>query len=104
MTPTYDQTVREFRDYLQQIGYGKSSVCMLPDCVKPSWRARGTSPIEEMTSADIVRFYKWLRQRPNKRKEGALSEQYINHHLLRPEDLFRLAGSHRADQENPIST
>ncbi|WP_163380218.1 tyrosine-type recombinase/integrase [Cyclobacterium sp. SYSU L10401] len=104
MTPTYDQTVREFRDYLQQIGYGKSSVSMLPDCVKAFLESQGHIPIDEMRSADIVRFYRWLRQRPHKRKEGALSEQYINHHLYALRIFFGWLETTGRIGENPIST
>jgi integrase/recombinase XerD len=104
MTPTHDQTVKEFRDYLQQIGYGKSSVKMLPDCVRAFLESQGHSPIDEMTSADIVLFYRWLRQRPHKRREGGLSEQYINHHLYALRIFFGWLEATGQIAANPIST
>lgn len=104
MTFSHDHIIKEFKNYLQQLGYGKSSVSMLPDCVKAFLECQGHTQMDELTSADIVSFYRWLRQRPHKRREGALSEQYINHHIYALRVFFGWLEATGRTGENPIST
>jgi len=104
MTFMYDQTVKEFRDYLQQLGYSKSSVYMLPDCVKAFLDYNNITDIKEAGQQQIRAFYKWLQQRPHKRKEGALSEQYINHHIYALKVFFSWLEATGQITANPIST
>jgi integrase/recombinase XerD len=104
MAPTYDHTIKEFRDYLQQLGYGKSSVSMLPDCVKAFLGYNNITDIKAANREQIRAFYEWLRQRPHKRREGALSEQYINHHIYALRVFFGWLEATGQIAANPIST
>ncbi|WP_158861608.1 tyrosine-type recombinase/integrase [Lunatibacter salilacus] len=104
MTLTHDHTIREFRSYLQQLGYGKSSVRMLPDCVKSFLDHNNITDIKGVSQEQIRAFYGWLRQRPHKRREGALSEQYINHHIYALRVFFGWLEQTGQIAANPIST
>lgn len=79
--------IDEFKAYLQALGYGKSTVRMLPACVSEFFEIVKKSP-EEITREDVLFYHKYLQQRPNKRSAGGLSEMTIKHHLYGVKLLF----------------
>lgn len=103
MTLIHDHLIKSFRDYLQQLGYSKSSVRMLPDCVEAFLERQRYIQIDEVISTDIVRFYEWLQVRPNKLFGGGLSEQYINHHIYALKVFFSWLEVTGQIRKNPIS-
>jgi len=103
MTLSYDQIIKDFRSYLQQLGYSKSSVRMLPDCVEAFLDHNNITEIKQTNQEQIRVFYKWLQQRPHKRQEGGLSEQYINHHIYGLKVFFSWLETTGQISENPIS-
>ena len=116
MTFSYDHTIKEFRNYLQQLGYSKSSVYMLPDCVKDFLEFNNITDIKAANQEQIRTFYKWLQQRPHKRKKklgvseipafiagSGLSEQYINHHIYALKVFFSWLETTGQIRVNPIT-
>lgn len=104
MTLIHDNIIKEFKNYLQQLGYGKSSVRMLPACAESFLGLNNLTDIKAANQEQIRAFYKWLKQRPHKRREGALSEQYINHHIYALRVFFGWLEATGRTGENPIST
>jgi site-specific recombinase XerD len=44
--------------------------------------SKGITEIKQVKSAEIISYYEYIRERPNYRREGALSESMIRHHLF----------------------
>jgi integrase/recombinase XerD len=76
-----ENQIKDFRSYLLQLGYSKSSCYMLPDCVQDFLRQNNNANTKELNTEHIQVFYEYLHIRPNKNKAGGLSERYISHHV-----------------------
>jgi integrase/recombinase XerD len=98
------KTIQNFRNYLQQLGYSKSSVYMLPECVKGFLEYHSRTTPEAVTQKHIESFYNWLHIRPHKRSNGALSESYIYHHVYALKVFFSYLEQTGQIKYNPIST
>lgn len=99
----YDRIIKDFKDYLQQLGYTASSCFMLPYCIKSFLDYHHPLELEGISQEQITQFCEWLQIRPHKRQEGGLSEQYIQHHTYALKlffDWLELSGQIRT---NPIS-
>ena len=94
--------VLEFKQHLERLGYGKSSVAMLPKCLE---EFLGFVPkrVENITQNDIQYYYEYLQERPNKRRPGGLSEMMINHHIFALKLFFNYQLEMGHILENPIS-
>lgn len=75
------QEVQLFKNHLERLGYRKTSTQMLPNCVKEFLLWLGHNQLESISSQDILGYYEYLQERPNKRRSGGLSESFINHHI-----------------------
>jgi integrase/recombinase XerD len=95
--------VKQFRIHLERLGYSKSSVQMFPSCVK-EFLEFTRKPIEEIEPQDITNYHQHLQERPNKRRPGGLSENYINHHIYSLKLFFSWQQEKGAIIENPISS
>lgn len=94
--------VKNFRTYLKDLGYSKSSCYMLPDCIRDFLSHAKKKP-DECTQKEIQSFYTHLNERPHKKKGGGLSEQYINHHVYSLKVFFNWLESIGEIKYNPIS-
>lgn len=103
MTQHYDEKIKAFRDYLRHVGYSKSSVRMLPECVKDFLEYNNIIEVKSVKGEHITVFHKWLKERPNKNKAGGLSEQYIHHHIYALKVFFSWLEQNGEITENPIS-
>ena len=95
--------IENFRKYLLQLGYGKSSCQMLPECVNEFLEYHSTTTPETVTQKHIQSFYNRLQIRPNKRLEGGLSESYIYHHIYALKCFFNYLEEIGQIKYNPIS-
>ena len=95
--------VDQFRSHLIRLGYGESSVKMLPNCVEDFIRITKKS-IEHISSQDIINYYEYLQQRPSQRDQGGLSESYINHHIYSLKLFFAWQEQSGLIKLNPISS
>lgn len=98
-----EQYKEKFRTHLQQLGYSKSSCQMLPECLCSFLEYHNLSAIESATQNHIQSFYDWLHQRPNRRKSGGLSDNYIYHHIYALKLFFRYCEEIGEIKYNPIS-
>ena len=92
-----------FKIYLQQLGYSKSSTNMLPYCVSEFLRHAKPMEIKEIGQEQIQNFYEYLQNRPHKQKQGALSESFIHHHIYSLKVFFNWLEQTGKIIENPIS-
>ena len=94
--------ITDFKNHLKILGYSQSSQSMLPTCTAEFLEFTGKT-LQELLSADIVRYYEYLAQRPNKRKSGGLSEKMIHHHIYAIKLFFSYHEQNGTITENPIS-
>ena len=97
------EIISQFKSHLQRMGYSKSTVLMLPACVKEFLRVQQIKNIPAITSEQIQTHYEYLQTRPNKRKAGGLSESHINHHIYGLKLFFKWLEANGKIQMNPIS-
>jgi integrase/recombinase XerD len=75
------KTIEDFRAYLMQIGYKKGTQTMLPICLNEFLNFVNKS-VSSIDKTDILSYYEYIKNRPNKRRPGALSESMVNHHVF----------------------
>ncbi|MFN0080912.1 MAG: tyrosine-type recombinase/integrase [Ferruginibacter sp.] len=103
MAYIYNALKEKFKEHIQQLGYSKSSVNMLPACVAEFLRFVGSSPLGELEGASIKAFYEYLQNRKHKRKETTLSESFINHNIYSLKVFFNWLEETNQIKYNPIS-
>ncbi len=96
--------VSKFKSYLLELGYGKSTCYMLPNCVKDFLTCRKIKELKTINKNHIQSFYEHLEERPHKKKPGGLSEGYIHHHMYGIKLFLAWLESAGEIKENPIST
>jgi integrase/recombinase XerD len=96
--------INSFKNYLQQLGYGKTSCSMLPACTQEFLQVQQISSLQQIKPRHILLHYHYLQQRPNRRRAGALSEQHIQHHLYSLKVFFAWLEQIGQLQQNPISS
>jgi len=94
--------VQQFKAHLTRLGYSKSTVLMLPNCLQ-EFLIFTSKSTREITPKDINNYYKYLETRPNKRRPGGLSESMINHHIFSLKLFFSYQMEIGFLSENPIS-
>ena len=97
------EIVKDFKQHLERLGYSKTSLQMLPSCLK-DFLEYNTKAVAEITSADILNYHQHLQERPNKKRPGGLSESYINHHIYALKLYFGWEEEKGNITENPISS
>lgn len=95
--------VAQFKTHLERLGYSKTSILMLPSCLK-DFLEFTDKPTADIIPQDIKEYHNHLQERPNKNKPGGLSESYINHHLYALKLYFGWQEELRQITLNPISS
>ena len=93
-----------FSVHLERLGYGKSSIKMLPRCLKEFLVCQKDTQLENITSADIMHYHHYLQERPHKYRAGGLSESYISHHIFSLKLFFQWQLNTGSLSECPISS
>lgn len=98
-----ERETKAFKVHLERLGYSKTSINMLPSCLKEflGFTAKELIKIE---SKDITAYHEYLKERPRKRGSGGLSESYINHHIYSLKLFFGWQQEKGTITENPISS
>lgn len=97
-----EQIIQSFRAYLQGLGYSKSIVLMLPNCLA-EFLTFTQKPVELIRPQDIRSYHTYLEERPNRRRSGGLSEQFIHHHIYSLKVFFSYQIELGVIEVNPIS-
>lgn len=95
--------IENFRNYLLQLGYSRSSCKALPKYVKAFLEHHHITAQETITPKHIEIFYNWLQIRPLKHGTGGLSENYIYHHVYALKLFFSYLEQTGQITCNPIS-
>lgn len=95
--------VKQFRIHLERLGYSKSSIYMLPNCLKEFLQFTAKE-VQQIETKDITNYHQYLQERPRKRGSGGLSESYITHHIYSLKLFFGWQQEKGAITENPISS
>ncbi len=103
MKTIQNDITEKFKIHLQQLGYNKSSLNMLPACVLDFLHYNNASEVKELNQEHIHLFYEYLHNRPHKRKTGALSGVYIHQNIYSLKVFFNWLEETRQITYNPIS-
>lgn len=95
--------VQKFKTQLERLGYSKTSILMLPKCVKEFLEVQKIKTLTDITPEQIQKHHEYLQTRPNKRRPGGLSESHINHHIYALKTFFKWLEAGGEIQINPIS-
>jgi len=98
------QLCENYKTYLQQLGYSKTSVNALPACLLDFLQYTGVTEVKEISSSQIQRFYEYLKRRKSKRKKTALSESYIHQNIYALRVFFTYQEQTGELRHNPISS
>lgn len=94
---------QKFKQYLQQLGYSKSTINMLPACVTAFLSYNNIQTPKHIQTQHINNFYEYLQQRKHQRKATTLSQTYIHHNIYAIKVFLKwLEQTHQINQ-NPIS-
>jgi len=99
-----EREVKAFRTHIERLGYTQGSIKMLPRLLKDFLHYQPHEQLQNITSSDIVCYHEYLKERPNKRKSGGLSESYINHHIYALKLFFQWKLNVGSLSECPISS
>ena len=97
------QLITAFKTHLKRLGYSPSSLHMLPACLQDFLQNQPHDQLSNITPTDIVAYHEHLKERPNKRRPGGLSESYIHHHIYSLKVFFGWQQEIGAILKNPIS-
>lgn len=97
------KTIASFKQYLEELGYSKMSCDQLPKSVGEFIDFHSLSSLRAVERGQIHDFYEWLQIRPNKRREGALSEMSIVHGMFSLRIFFGWLEKTGQLSENPMS-
>lgn len=72
-----------FAEWLSVTGYAASTVSSLPAHIKEflCWLEQESMAINNLTPAEVLRYFAHLKQRPRQRRTGVLSNNYLLKHL-----------------------
>jgi len=80
----YRYIVRGFKEWLQTVGYNEQAVYQLPNHVQELLHyaeSKGYTSLLPLDNGLIREHYDRLKKRPNQRRGGGLSNNYLNKHL-----------------------
>jgi integrase/recombinase XerD len=103
MAHIYNALKEKFKEHIQQLGYSKSSVNMLPNCLQEFLQHSNINEPKEASQEHIKAFYEYLQNRKHKRKETTLSESFINHNIYALKVFFNWLEETGQIKYNPIS-
>lgn len=99
-----EKIIQRFSTHLERLGYSKTSLYMLPRCVKEFIEVQQIKALATITPAQIQKHHEYLQTRPNKRRPGGLSESHINHHVYALKTFFKWLEANGELAINPISS
>ena len=76
---------RSFREWLDILGYSSQTVYQLPNYIRELFywleNEKQINQVHQLNTSLLKEHYQNLKQRSNKRRSGALSNNYLNKHL-----------------------
>ena len=80
---SYRELVKSFQNWLDVLGYASTTVYSLPNHLKEFFyylENRNILKINDIHSSHVTQYYEYLKERPNNKKPGALSNAFLNKH------------------------
>jgi integrase/recombinase XerD len=84
-TIEFERLYSDFADFIRLKGYSRGKNTCYASNVREFLffvESRGTNEVKKVVAIDVVEYYEYLRERPNQRREGGLSESMIRGHLF----------------------
>ena len=81
--PSYKEILKDFKAWLDILGFSTTTIYYLPNHLKEFFHfleQHHIKQINDLTVQHIENYYEYLKTRDNQRKEGALSQAYLNKH------------------------
>lgn len=103
----YKTLLRDFKLYLQRLGYNKGSQSGLPSALQEFFYRMEKSAVTtllQITPDHIVAHYHYLSERPNHTRSGGLSNSMIQSHFYAIRMFFTWQEQQGNILSNPIST
>ncbi len=94
--------MEQFKSYLEQIGYTKSTKYNLQNYVK-EFLEFTKKAVNTIIEEDIVKFIEYLKNRKHKRKNELLSDSFAINYVFALNVFFRWLEQSEAIKTNPIS-
>lgn len=92
-----------FENHLKILGYCSGTQKILPACTAEFADYTSNKQVQEITATDIINYYNYLSERPNKRRLGGLSSKMIDLHLYSIRVFLNYHEQTGTIKENPIS-
>jgi integrase/recombinase XerD len=102
----YHRLLSEYKENLNQLGYGKGSVKMYPRCVQEflyKLEEQNINHIRKIKQQHIINHHEFLQQRPNMNRQGGLSSSMIHQHMFAIKLFFDYAEITEQLKTNPMS-
>jgi len=80
---SYKVLLQEFRQWLDILGYAETTVYNLPIHLREFFNyleSRNVNQINQIQTSHVTDYYKYLKCRPNQRREGGISKGHLNKH------------------------
>ena len=104
ITPSAKMITAHFKKYLEQLGYGKGLVYMLPSLIEEFLNhTKKAENIKKITSNDIEKFMDYLDIRPLKKRAGIISDAMKNHYAYALRTFFIWLESTGQIEANPAA-
>jgi integrase/recombinase XerD len=81
----FERLYSEFADFIRLKGYSRGKNTSYASNVREFLffvENRGVDEITKVVAFDVIQYYEYLRERPNQRRDGGLSESMIRGHLF----------------------
>jgi integrase/recombinase XerD len=101
--PSYQYLETAFKEWLDVLGYGASTVNGMPLIIREflhQLETQGVSHINQLQQKHIKKHHDYISTRANQKRGGGLSNNYINKHLQAIEKFLEFL-SHKGTQNVP---
>ncbi|MCC7303500.1 MAG: tyrosine-type recombinase/integrase [Bacteroidia bacterium] len=82
---SFERLYRDFSQMIRVKGYSRGKYTSYPACVREFLffiENREIGDIRDVVAQDVIAYYEYVRERPNQRREGGLSDSMIRSHLF----------------------
>jgi len=81
LAPHFLPLIHHFHQYLTDLGYRPQTAHNLPTYIQRFFAFLELDTLEQVQPSDFLTFFQHLEDRPNQRRAGGLSDQYIAYHF-----------------------
>jgi integrase/recombinase XerD len=100
---SYREVLKSFTNWLDILGFAPTTIYNLPNHLKEFFHYLETKNINQISQINtqiVKEYYDYLKSRDNQRKDGALSDAYLNKHQ---QALFKFNDYLKAHNAKPLN-